>query len=657
MLAMFKLRSISARVVLAISATVAIACAILTAFAVMQEQALTRMALDRELKIQFENVTAALDYEARAMSMASSALAGLSATGDLVAKGDREGLYALLSGPLTALKAHDAQFINITMPPATLFLRVHDPKAFGDDVSARRRTIVTANTRGIPVAGVERARTTLAVFAITPIMRNGKSLAAVDVGMEVGKEFAERIKKRFGVDIAIHAFDGDKFETLASTFAEKTTATPDQIKAVFAGAPLRREGVIDGHPAAVYLGQIRNFAGEPVAVLELVKDTAEYEAATSSALRNLLIAAAAVLLLAGLGAFLLGRGLSRPVAALTATMNRLSGGTTDVAIPGRHRADELGTMAKAVEVFRHNMIEAERLRAEQAQAAGRAAEQRKADMHRLAGEFEVAVGEIVGAVSAAANGLETSATAMSRTAEKTRQLSDIVASASEEASANVQSVAGASEELLASVAEIGRQVQESNRIAGEAVAQAGNTDARIADLAKAAERIGDVVNLITTIAEQTNLLALNATIEAARAGEAGRGFAVVAQEVKALAGQTAKATSEISAHISGMQTATGASVVAIKEIGGTIGRISEIAGAIAAAIEQQGAATREISRNVQHAAQGTSQVAVNIVDVSKGAGESSTASSEMLTSARTLAGESSRLKREMEKFLATVRAA
>jgi len=652
-----KFRSISARLVLAILAAIAAAGVTLTAFSVVEQQALTRMALDQKLQIQYESALAAFAYEGRAAAAASRSMAALPGVADAIAKGDRDALVALLSAPYAALDAQGINLFTISRPPAIVLTRIHDPKAFGDDISARRKTVVTANATGTPIVGVERGRMALAEFAITPIVRDGKSIGAIDIGIEFHDDFVARIKQRLGVDVALHGFDGQKFETLGSTIAAKTTATAEQLKRAWNGADVRYEAEIAGHPVTVRLGQIKNYSGETVAVIELANDATAFDAARSGALRNLLLAAAAILLLAGLAAFLLGRSLSRPITALTGTMNRLSGGATDVAIPGRDRADELGTMAKAVEVFRQNMIEAERLRAEQAQAESRAAEQRKADMRRLADEFEVAVGEIVGAVSAAANEMETSANAMSRTAEKTQQLSTIVASASEEASANVQSVAGASEELMASVTEIGRQVQESTRIAGEAVAQAGNTDARIADLSKAAERIGDVVNLITTIAEQTNLLALNATIEAARAGEAGRGFAVVAQEVKALAGQTAKATSEISAHISGMQTATGASVTAIKEIGGTIGRISEIAGAIAAAIEEQGAATREIGRNVQQAAQGTSQVAANIVDVSKGAGESSTASTEMLGSARTLAGESNRLKREMEKFLATVRAA
>ena len=320
-------------------------------------------------------------------------------------------------------------------------------------------------------------------------------------------------------------------------------------------------------------------------------------------------------------------------------------------------SDEIADMAGALQVFKDNMVESNRLRAERLETDKQVHAQRKAEMQQLADEFEAAVGEIVQTVSSASTELEASATMLTTTAEQTQQLSGKVEAASQEASSNVRSVAAATEEMTASIAEISQQVQESNRIASEAVSQAEITDARINELSKAALRIGDVVNLITTIAEQTNLLALNATIEAARAGESGRGFAVVAQEVKALAAQTAKATNEISSQIAGMQVATQDSVVAIKQIGTTIGRISEISATIATSVDQQGGATQDIARNVDQASHGTSEVATNIGDVNRGARETGSASAQVLSSAQALSGESNRLKLEVGKFLDTVRAA
>ncbi|WP_146618725.1 methyl-accepting chemotaxis protein [Rhodoplanes elegans] len=366
---------------------------------------------------------------------------------------------------------------------------------------------------------------------------------------------------------------------------------------------------------------------------------------------------AAVVLGLGL-AVVIGRGITRPLVGLVAAMKRLGEGDFSVVLPGLGRGDEVGAMAAAVEAFKVKAAErARRETEERAEQDRRASAERKAEMVRLADGFERAVGGIVDTVSAAATELEAAAGTLTRTAETTQHLSATVAAASEQASTNVQSVASATNEMAASVNEISRQVQESTRITGEAVREAQETDAQIGHLSIAAGRIGDVVKLITAIAEQTNLLALNATIEAARAGEAGKGFAVVAQEVKALAAQTAKATGEISSQIAGMQSATQASVVAIKAIGGTIARVSEISATIAAAVEEQGAATSEIARNVQQAAAGTTEVASNITEVNRGAGETGSASSQVLSSAQSLAGESNRLKLEVDRFLANVRSA
>ena len=364
----------------------------------------------------------------------------------------------------------------------------------------------------------------------------------------------------------------------------------------------------------------------------------------------------AVLFVLGLS-FVIGRSISTALTGMIGAMTRLAGGDVRIAIPGLGRSDEIGEMAGAVEIFKTNKIEADRLRAEQFEAEQLQGARRKADMHKLADAFEGAVGEIVETVSSSATELEASADTLTRSAERSQELATAVAMASEEASTNVQSVSSASEEMTSSINEISRQVQESARVASEAVSQAQTTNHRVSELSKAAARIGDVVELINTIAGQTNLLALNATIEAARAGEAGRGFAVVASEVKALAEQTAKATGEISQQISGIQAATQDSVLAIKEIGDTIGRMSEISSTIAAAVEEQGAATQEISRNIQNAAQGTVQVSGNIAEVQRGAGETGAASAQVYSSAQLLSRDSNRLKLEVARFLDGVRAA
>jgi methyl-accepting chemotaxis protein len=349
--------------------------------------------------------------------------------------------------------------------------------------------------------------------------------------------------------------------------------------------------------------------------------------------------------------------IGRPIRRIGEVLIQLADGNKNIDVPYTVRGDEIGDNARAAEAFKEKLVRIDLMEVKQKQEERHVAEQRKAEMQKLAHEFQAAIGAIVDTVSSASTELEAAAGTLTQTAETTEHLSTTVAAASEKASANVNSVAAASEELASSVNEIARRVQESSKIASEAVKQAEKTNARITELSQAGGRIGDVIKLITGIAEQTNLLALNATIEAARAGDAGKGFAVVAHEVKALAGQTAKATDEISAQIADMQAATADSVSAIKEIGGTIAHISEIASAIAAAVEEQGATTQEISRNVQQAARGSAEVAANVTNVNRGASETGSASSQVLRSAQSLSGESNRLKLEVDRFLTSVRAA
>ena len=367
---------------------------------------------------------------------------------------------------------------------------------------------------------------------------------------------------------------------------------------------------------------------------------------------------ACAVLLALLLSILNARSISGSIKGMVAAMRDLASGNFNVVLPGLGSKNEIGDMARAVEAFKLKAVEKAREEAEENDAVARAAEmERKVEMEKLADYFESTVGEIIGSVASSASQLEASAGSLSANTEKTKQLSALVASASDEAASNVRSVATATEEMSNSVSEIASQVQSSSLMAEEAVQQALQTDKHISELSISASKIGDVIKLISGVAEQTNLLALNATIEAARAGEAGRGFAVVANEVKSLATQTASATEEIRAQIAEVQNVTEKSVLAIKGISTTITRMAEIATSIASAAEQQGVATQEISSNVQRAAMSSAEISSSIADVDHGASETGAASAQVLSAARTMSQESARLKQEVSKFLGTVRAA
>ncbi|WP_029007294.1 methyl-accepting chemotaxis protein [Azospirillum halopraeferens] len=362
-------------------------------------------------------------------------------------------------------------------------------------------------------------------------------------------------------------------------------------------------------------------------------------------------------LFAALACWLIITGVSTPVRTMTNAMRSIAGGDKTVQVPGLDRGDEVGAMAKALEVFKENLIEADRLRAEQDARKARAEEERKRLMHELADRFEASVKTVVAQVSTAAAQMRGNSETLSAMANESRVQATAVAASTQQTSANVQTVAASSEEMASSIGEITRQVNESAAIARRAADHAQTTNTTIQSLADQARSIGDVVQLINSIAAQTNLLALNATIEAARAGEAGKGFAVVASEVKNLANQTGKATEEISAQIDAMQQATGGAVGAISTITQTIGEINQIAAGIAAAIEEQDAATREIARNVQQAAQGTEEISSSIAGVQHAAEGTGKAASEVLEASRALLHDSENLSREVEHFIQQVRSA
>ena len=516
----------------------------------------------------------------------------------------------------------------------------------GDDFVRYRHIALQSNQAGRVQANLLEARVSVKHYLLT-----GDSAAADNVD----ERLATAIK--LNDELVALLDEPQMIETAQSAGANLIIYrdTFDKVASLPVGDPARDQLVADT------LDEIGPVVAENLEDLKLsVKAEQDQigpratKAASQAVIVTAIVGGVAVIL-GGFAAWIIGTGISRPIRQITEVMKELAGGNKQIDIPGQDRLDEIGDMSKAVLVFKENMIKAEKLAAEEAEAVKRR-EQRAAKINELTAGFDQDMAVILKTLASAATEMETTATGMSSTAEETSRQSGIVAAAAEQASTNVQTVASATEQLSASIAEITQQVSQSSTVANRAVEDAEKTNIQIRGLAEAAQKIGDVVGLISDIAEQTNLLALNATIEAARAGDAGKGFAVVAAEVKNLATATSRATEDITNQITGIQNETDGAVTAIGTISSTITEISQISAAIASAVEEQGAATLEITRNVQEASVGTTEVTSNIVSVNEAAGSTGAAAEQVLSAASELSRESESLRHKVEAFLSAVRA-
>ncbi len=513
-----------------------------------------------------------------------------------------------------------------------------------------------------PVNGKQVLMTSAAV----PIKRDGKviGVAGVDMLLEGLNQKLGEIKPFDTGSVSLISNGGlwaaySDVAALGKPIQDTTQSLANALEAIKGGQPFQA----DDFSQSLQTDVTRMFV--PVATglsparwsvmvnLPLDKMQAPVRALTN----RVLIVSAVIVLVLGVIIALLVRFLAvKPIHVLTGAVEGLAGGNTGLDVPLTTRRDELGVMARAIDFFKEKLIEVERLRVEQKESEQRMAEERRKAMLDLADSFEAAIRGVVEGVSSAATELQSNASSLSNTAEEATRQSTAVAAATTQASANVTTVAAASEELSSSISEISRQVADSSSVARTAVDEAAKTGETVESLAQAAERIGGIVQLINDIAGQTNLLALNATIEAARAGEAGKGFAVVASEVKNLASQTAKATEEISVQIGSMQQVTRTAADAMGNIRSTIARINEITSGIAAAVEEQSSATKEISNNAQQAASGVDEVSRNISGVNEAANEVGSAAGDVLGASSELSRQSEALRREVDSFIAKIRA-
>ncbi|CAA7613901.1 methyl-accepting chemotaxis protein [Magnetospirillum sp. UT-4] len=645
------------RLMISFAAVLAVAGAGLVPLVLREMSATIMRAETRELEGVVDAFAAQVAMISDSGAGMARLVAGMPQVQKSFAEGDRDGLAGLFSPGYKVMKDQvGVEQFQFHLPPATSFFRVHMPAKFGDDLSSFRFTVIEANRNHRPVIGLESGVGGLGARGVVPVDFEGKPIGTVEFGMALGKGFVDAFKTRFGVDAAVYVRDpkADGFKTLAAT-AEAPFYAAEDLAQAMAGAKVIREGMRAGAPVAAIAAPLLDYAGKPAAVVEIVMGTEDYAAQLAGA-RNTALAGMLAVMAAGLAvAWLLARNVSAPLVAITGVMRTLADGDLSPPVPSTERADEVGEMARAVEIFKRNAVEKLRVEAE-SRALQEHDEQARRERDQVAAEMALGVKAKVEAVDKATAGIGATAKAMSERSKSSGSMSLEMGEAASVTSERATMASEATRQLSLAVDEIARQVAHANDITRDAVTQVSTTAGQMEGLSGAVRAIGDVVKLISDIAAQTNLLALNATIEAARAGEAGKGFAVVAHEVKSLANQTAKATEEISRQVSEIQQSAHTMAGSIGEVVSVIRTLDEVSSAIAGAVQQQDASTREIAVNVEQVAAQADVVSRNVAKLAYSSAHTCAGTIRVMWSANSLTETVDGLVDETEGFLSRMRA-
>ena len=641
---------------------------------------------DRELHAYSRQLTSLLEEEASLAVTMANQVATIPAVGKAMREQDREQLAGMFVPGFDMMKRdYNIRQFQFHLPPAFSFLRVHRPEKFGDDLSSFRKSVVATNDKKISVSGLERGVAGLGVRGIAPVFDQGEHIGSVEFGMSFGQPFFDDFKRKTNAEVALVLKRDSGFELFASTFAEGAiNPDEDYIRQGLKEDIITEPMVINEVPFARIAAPVKDFSGNIIGVLVIAIDRSYFAGESRSAIIASMIVVACALILVFILAIFVNRNISLPIRNTTQIMEDMANGKLDVEVPGKDRKDEIGLMARAVEVFKvagqeksrlEKEAEEERIAAEnrrlERESEQREAEQRaldekaardaenaanlRRDQLALADRFERRVGDIVNTVGSSSGEMASTASAMSAAASQTSGRATEALKETRISGSNVAAIASASEELYASVQEVSSQLAHSTSVTSNAVAQTQAAVNNVEELRAVGENINSVVTLINDIAEQTNLLALNATIEAARAGDAGKGFAVVASEVKTLASQTARATDEISAQIKDMQMATKKTVDAVGQIEKTIEEVSDISTAIAGSAEEQASATREISESTQRSAAIADAIVGHIEGVTTLSEQNGSSARDVMDASSDLASLAEKLNVEVQAFLGEIR--